>query len=137
MEAEPGLPNRTKKATFNILTHSVTEWAEEQTKNLQRIRTRAEELQQKENQAKAQICKNVRRVNEQKQIILTSELLKNIHYGDMDVTHRMLTGFPLVGTMTEAAVFERRLPRDILAGADTIWLARTQRQPEPTSPNKS
>ena len=89
------------------------------------MRRRAEELEEREDQAKAQVNEAVRRVNSQKQTLLTAELLRKINYGDMDVAHRILTGFPLVGTMTEVATFERRQPDDVLTGADTIWLART------------
>ena len=119
------IPDRTKKAIINVLTQSIAEWTEGQTKELQRIRQRAKELKEREDQAKAKISEAVRRVNKQKQTILTAELLRKIQYRDMDVVHRILTGFPLVGTMTEIFIFKQRQPGDILTGADTLWLART------------
>ena len=67
----------------------------------------------------------MRRANDSKQTLLTSELLRNIQYGDMDVIHRMLTGFPLVGTMLEVSVFEQRPLHEVVTGADPVWLART------------
>ena len=89
------------------------------------MRRRAEEFEEREDQAKAKVNEAVRRANSRKQTLLTAELLRKIEYGDMDVAHRILTGFPLVGTMTEVATFEQRQPDDVLTGADTIWLART------------
>ena len=43
----------------------------------------------------------------------------------MDVVNRILTGFPLVGTMPEVSVFEQRPAHQAVIGADPVWLART------------
>ena len=101
MAAEPNIPDRTKRAIFNILTQSVEESTSKQKRNLEEVRNRAKELQEQEKQAKTQIGEAVRRVNEQKQILLTAELLKGIQYEDIDVAHRLHTGFPLTGTMPD------------------------------------
>ena len=63
MAAEPTIPDRTKKAIISILTQSIAEWTEKQTRELQRIRQRAEALKEKEDQAKAKISETARRVN--------------------------------------------------------------------------
>ena len=36
----------------------------------------------------------MREVNQKKQTIITAKLLKKISYGDLDVVHLFLTGFP-------------------------------------------
>ena len=38
MAAEPTIPDRTKKAIINILTQSIAEWTEKQTRELQRAK---------------------------------------------------------------------------------------------------
>ena len=88
MEAEPIIPDRTKKAILNVLAQSIAEWTKGQTEELERIRQRAKEFKEKEDQAKAKISEAVRRVNNQKQTLLTAELLRKIQYGDMDVVHQ-------------------------------------------------
>ena len=57
--------------------------------------------------------------------MLTANLLSKIRYSDMDVVHRILTGFPLIGPMPEVPLVEQRPPGEALLGADPVWLART------------
>ena len=98
---------------------------------LNRIHHRAEELSPQERKAKQQIDQAVRKANHRKQTILTSELLKTIRYGDLDVAHRLLTGFPLVGTMEEISLFEQRPPQEVVAGADMACTLRRLSQGKP------
>ena len=124
-EAEPAIPDRTKRAIFEILASSPEQWKAKQKEKLDLIRQLAKELAPREEAAKRRIKESVRKVNKKKQTILTAKLLRKISYGDLDVVHRLLTGFPLVGTMRQTTVFEQRSPKDIIVGADPTWLART------------
>jgi hypothetical protein len=124
-EAEPPIPDRTKRAIFEILASSPEQRKGKQEEKLDLIRQLAKGLAPREEAAKKQIKESVRKVNKKKQTILTAKLLRKINYGDLDVVHRLLTGSPLVGTMRQTTVFEQRSPKDIIVGADPTWLART------------
>ena len=108
--AEPAIPDRTKRAILEILTSRSEEWKNKQRHKLSRIRQYAKDLAPREASAKRQISPAVYKVKRHKETILTAELVKRIHYGDLDVAHRLLTGFPRIGTMQEIPLFERREP---------------------------
>ena len=77
-----------------------------------------------EREIKEKIPESVRKVNHKKQILLMTQLLKEIEYPDDDVAFRCYTGFPLVGEMPKIPVFEQRPEEDVIEGADKVWLAR-------------
>ena len=62
MEDEAVLPDRTKKAVFNILTNGKNEWIALQTIALAAIKARGAELQNAEDKAKAKISEGLRKV---------------------------------------------------------------------------
>ena len=125
MEAEPVLSDRTKRAIFDILTTSRKEWLEMQAQKLQCIKQRREDLAEEELAAKEKLRPEVRKVNSNKNLLLSAELLRGIDYPDMDVIHRCFTGFLLIGAMPEVPIFERRHPDEVILGADPVWIART------------
>ncbi len=89
--------------------------------------TKAEKLETKEAELKAQLHPRVRGVNHKKRLILTAQLLKEMGYPDQDVAFRAATGFHLVGDLKRVPVFEDRPDEEVVHGADPVWLARTAR----------
>ena len=126
-EDEANLPDRAKLAIFNILTNSVEDWKAEKKGKLEYARKRAIDLEKRETEANNMTSPVIRRVNHEKQTILTSELFRGINYGDLDVCHRLLTGFPPVGTMKEVSVFQQRPTEEIRVGADPVWLVEPRK----------
>ena len=69
----------------------------------------------------------MKQANHKKQLVLTTKLLREINYPDLNVAFREATGFPLVGDMEQVEVFEGRPYNEVVKGADPTWLARTAR----------
>ncbi len=124
MDQEPVVPDRTKRAVFDILTKGKERWCQEKREGLQRIQQRRDALDDREQEIKQKLPEGTRKVNHKKKILLMTEMLKQIQYPDDDVAFRCCTGFPLVGTMKEVPVFEQRPETEVVQGAHTSWLGR-------------
>ena len=120
MEGEPSFPVRAKRPIQNILTHSLRDWILQQSTKFKQVRRGKDDFTVQEPNAKEDVPPEIRKSNHKKQTIFAVEPPAKIKYSDMDVVHRCLTGFPLIGTMPEVPIFEQRKQANFITASDPI-----------------
>ena len=129
-QGEAVLPDHAKIAIAEILSGGADGMKERLLKAMVKWLDVAASLDKAERELHKQLGKTTPRVAHvvsQKNILVFKKMLQSMKYPDARVADLLLQGFPLVGTLDETGVFEKRPPERVVQGADVRWLYQSAR----------
>ena len=118
------LPDLLLKAIFEQLTLSPLELSKIRLERLSKWRQWSVELQQEEQQARAKMHPNVRKVLGQKRTVLLERIAESLNWPDKSLCNEMRSGFRLVGNATPSNVFRPGVTVANLSEQDLMEEAR-------------
>ncbi|CAE7388906.1 unnamed protein product, partial [Symbiodinium sp. CCMP2456] len=118
------LDDSNMQAMANILTTGVKGTIKHRAKVLEHYERRALELEEAEKKLKASMAPEVRRVMENKRILLFKEVLQDAGIKDENLVNDLVGGFRITGELQPSGLFQRRLKPAALSHDDLKTTAK-------------
>ena len=127
----PSVPDNMRRSVFLRLTRGCVHFARSQLVSLQRLRDIDHSMRMEEAGLRAGMHQQVKNILGQKSVMLFGKLCKDAGWGDATLSQDMSEGFPLVGTMRQSGMFERRTVPASLSleelRAQAVWVRKSAR----------